>query len=80
MQKLTVHGTKPTKLEFISFIMVSSFVSFIGVTDLIYQLKVVQSATYKGVAPIFVAMVIYFIMTFSLSKLLNYVERKMQHA
>nr|WP_226789493.1 ABC transporter substrate-binding protein/permease [Latilactobacillus graminis] len=66
--------------EFISLIKESSIVSIIGVTDLIYQLKVVQSATYKGVAPIFVAMVIYFIMTFSLSKLLNYVERKMQHA
>ena len=62
--------------EFISLIKESSIVSIIGVTDLIYQLKVVQSATYKGVAPIFVAMVIYFIMTFSLSKLLNYVERK----
>lgn len=66
--------------EFISLIKESSIVSIIGVTDLIYQLKVVQSATYKGVAPIFVAMVIYFIMTFSLSKLLNHVERKMQHA
>ncbi|MFL2063210.1 ABC transporter substrate-binding protein/permease [Latilactobacillus sakei] len=66
--------------EFISLIKESSIVSIIGVTDLIYQLKVVQSATYKGVAPIFVAMVIYFILTFSLSKLLNHIERKMQHA
>jgi len=66
--------------EFISLIKESSIVSIIGVTDLIYQLKVVQSATYKGVAPIFVAMLIYFVLTFSLSKLLNYIERKMQHA
>ncbi len=35
--------------EFISLIKESSIVSIIGVTDLIYQLKVVQTATYKGV-------------------------------
>ncbi|WP_420805029.1 ABC transporter substrate-binding protein/permease [Lacticaseibacillus brantae] len=65
--------------EFISLIKESSIVSIIGVTDLIYQLKVVQTATYKGVQPIVVAMFLYFIMTFSLSKLLNHYERKMQH-
>lgn len=65
--------------EFISLIKESSIVSIIGVTDLIYQLKVVQTATYKGVAPIFVAMVIYFVLTFTLSKILGHFERKMQH-
>jgi polar amino acid transport system substrate-binding protein len=65
--------------EFISLIKESSIVSIIGVTDLIYQLKVVQTATYKGVAPIFVAMVLYFVLTFSLSKVLGHFERKMQH-
>lgn len=65
--------------EFISLIKETSIVSIIGVTDLIYQLKVVQTATYKGVQPIVVAMVIYFVITFSLSKLLNHFERKMNH-
>ncbi|WP_179395333.1 ABC transporter substrate-binding protein/permease [Lacticaseibacillus absianus] len=65
--------------EFISLIKESSIVSIIGVTDLIYQLKVVQTATYKGVQPIFVAMVIYFVLTFGLSKLLGHFERKMKH-
>lgn len=65
--------------EFISLIKESSIVSIIGVTDLIYQLKAVQTATYKGVMPIVVAMLIYFILTFSLSKLLNFYERKMKH-
>lgn len=65
--------------EFITLIKESSIVSIIGVTDLIYQMKMVQSATYKGIAPIFVAMVLYFILTFSLSKLLNYFEGKMKH-
>ncbi|WP_125980325.1 ABC transporter substrate-binding protein/permease [Loigolactobacillus iwatensis] len=65
--------------EFVSLIKESSIVSIIGVTDLIYQLKAVQTATYKGVAPIIVAMILYFIMTFSLSKVLNHYERSMRH-
>lgn len=62
--------------EFISLIKESSIVSIIGVTDLIYQLKIVQSDTYRGVAPIVVAMILYFVMTFSLSRLLKFYERK----
>lgn len=62
--------------EFISLIKESSIVSIIGVTDLIYQLKIVQSDTYRGVAPILVAMVLYFILTFSLSRLLKFYEGK----
>lgn len=65
--------------EFISLIKESSIVSIIGVTDLIYQLKVVQTSTYKGVQPIFIAMVLYFIMTFSLSQVLKHYEAKMNH-
>ncbi len=65
--------------EFISLIKESSIVSIIGVTDLIYQLKVVQTATYKGVQPIIVAMVIYFVLTFGLSKILGYFEKRMKH-
>lgn len=65
--------------EFISLIKESSIVSIIGVTDLIYQLRTVQAATYKGVAPILVAMVLYFVMTFSLSRILGYFEKRMKH-
>lgn len=65
--------------EFISLIKESSIVSIIGVTDLIYQLRAVQTATYKGVAPILVAMVLYFIMTFGLSRILGYFEKRMKH-
>ncbi|WP_281164833.1 ABC transporter substrate-binding protein/permease [Liquorilactobacillus sicerae] len=66
--------------EFITLIKESSIVSIIGVGDLMYEMQLVQSATYKGVLPIFIAMVIYFIMTFSLSNVLGYFERKMKHA
>ncbi|MFD1484784.1 ABC transporter substrate-binding protein/permease [Lacticaseibacillus baoqingensis] len=66
--------------EFISLIKETSIVSIIGVADLIYQLRVVQADTYSGVLPIAIAMVLYFIMTFSLSRLLRHFEKKMHHA
>ncbi|MCO0832319.1 ABC transporter substrate-binding protein/permease [Fructobacillus sp. W13] len=66
--------------EFISVLKESSIVSIIGVTDLIYQLNVVRANTYRAVAPIVVVMVIYFLMTFTLTRVLNYFERKMNNA
>lgn len=65
--------------EFITLIKESSIVSVIGVGDLMYQTQLVQSATYKGVLPLFITMMIYFIVTFTLSKFLNYFEGKMKH-
>ena len=66
--------------EFITLIKESSIVSVIGVGDLMYQTQLVQSATYKGVMPLFITMLIYFVVTFTLSKVLNYFEGKMKHA
>ncbi|WP_283680363.1 ABC transporter substrate-binding protein/permease [Lentilactobacillus sp. Marseille-Q4993] len=66
--------------EFISLIKESSIVSIIGVTDLIYQTNIVRANTYRGVMPIFVTMIIYFVVTFLLTRVLNYFERKMKHA
>lgn len=65
--------------EFISVIKESSIVSIIGVTDLVYELNVVRADTYRGVAPIVVVMVIYFVITFALTRGLNYLEGKMNH-
>ena len=70
----------PLISEFITLIKESSIVSVIGVGDLMYQTQLVQSATYKGVAPLAITMVIYFVLTFTLSKGLNYFEGKMKHA
>lgn len=66
--------------EFISLIKETSIVSIIGVADLIYQLRIVQANTYSGVLPIAIAMVLYFILTFSLSRLLKHYEGKMHKA
>ncbi|MBM6613930.1 ABC transporter substrate-binding protein/permease [Desemzia sp. RIT804] len=65
--------------EFVTIIKESSIVSVIGVSELIFQTRVVTSVSYRGIAPLAVSMVIYFILTFSLTKLLNYYEGKMSH-
>ncbi|WP_288530218.1 ABC transporter substrate-binding protein/permease [uncultured Secundilactobacillus sp.] len=66
--------------EFISLIKESSIVSIIGVTDLIYQTNIVRADTYRGVMPIFITMLIYFVITFLLTRVLNHYEGKMKHA
>lgn len=63
--------------EFITLIKESSIVSTIGVAELTFQTRAVTSITYQAVVPLFVSMVIYFIMTYALSQVLNIYERKM---
>lgn len=65
--------------EFITIIKESSIVSTIGVAELTFQTNIVQSTSYKGILPLFIAMVFYFILTFSLTKLLNYMEKRMEY-
>ncbi|MCO6541051.1 ABC transporter permease [Bombilactobacillus bombi] len=65
--------------EFVSLIKESSIVSVIGVKDLIYQSKIVQADTYRGVMPLVITMILYFIITFGISRLMKYFEGKMSH-
>lgn len=63
--------------EFITLIKESSIVSTIGVAELTFQTRAVTSLTYEGIIPLIISMILYFIITFTLSKLLNMYERKM---
>lgn len=65
--------------EFITLLKDSSLVSIIGVAETMYQTQLVQTSTYQGVFPLVVAMVIYFIMTFTLTRILSYMERRMNY-
>lgn len=65
--------------EFITLLKDSSLVSVIGVSELMYQTQLIQTSTYRGVLPLFVAMILYFIMTFTLSRILNHFEKRMKH-
>lgn len=64
--------------EFISVIKESSMVSVIGVAELMYNASTVRGNTALGLEPIVVAAVIYFIITFTLTRGLGYVERRMK--
>lgn len=64
--------------EFVSIIKESSMVSVIGVAELMYNAGIVRGNTALGLEPIIVAAVIYFILTFTLTRGLGYVERRMK--
>lgn len=64
--------------EFISVIKESSMVSVIGVAELMYNANTVKGNTALGLEPVVVAAIIYFIMTFTLTRVLGYVERRMK--
>ena len=64
--------------EFIAIIKDSSMVSVIGVAELMYNAGVVRGNTALGLEPVIVAAVIYFILTFTMTRALGYVERRMK--
>ncbi len=63
--------------EFIILIKESAIVSVIGIHDLMYNTDVVRGNTFIAFEPLVVAALIYFALTFTLSKLLGNVERRM---
>lgn len=64
--------------EFISVIKESSMVSVIGVAELMYNAGIVRSNTALGLEPVIVAAVIYFVITFTLTRILGVVERRLK--
>ncbi|MGO2082542.1 ABC transporter substrate-binding protein/permease [Vagococcus sp.] len=63
--------------EFVTVIKESSVVSVIGVSELMFQAGVVQGSSFKPFLPIVIASMIYFFLTFTLSRLLGVAERRM---
>lgn len=64
--------------EFITVIKESAIVSVVGIRELMFSASVVQGTTYKIFTPLITAAAIYFVLTFSLSKLLGAAERRMK--
>ncbi|EMS74185.1 amino acid ABC transporter permease [Ruminiclostridium cellobioparum] len=63
--------------EFIVVIKESSILSVIGIVELMRSADIVKSAIYRPFEPLLVAAVIYFILTFTLSRVLGIAERRM---
>lgn len=63
--------------EFVTVIKESSIVSVIGVSELMFNAQVVQGASFDPFTPLLIAAIVYFILTFSLSRVMNVFERRM---
>ena len=63
--------------EFIAIIKESSIISVIGVAELMYSTNNVRAATYQNIGPLAVVAIIYFIITFTISKLMVRLERRL---
>ncbi|ALS22345.1 MULTISPECIES: amino acid ABC transporter permease [Paenibacillus] len=64
--------------EFITIIKDSSIVSVIGVAELMYSADTVKGNTFQPFEPLIVVSIVYFMMTFVLSKLLGLAERRLR--
>lgn len=64
--------------EFIVVIKESAIVSVIGISELMYNAQTIRGIKYQPMEPLIVAAVIYFIITFALSKALGRVERRLR--
>lgn len=64
--------------EFVTVIKESSMASVIGVGEIMYGAKVITGKTYRAFEPLIVAAVFYFVITFTLGRVVNYIERGMK--
>lgn len=65
--------------EFVTVIKESSIVSIIGIADLMYRTNGVMAITYKQLESLAVAAIIYFVLTFTTSRLVSLAERRMSN-
>jgi len=65
--------------EFVTLIKETAVASTIGVADLMYASKIVQSTSYQPFNPLIIVAIIYFIITFTLSQLIGLFERRLAH-
>ncbi|MBS6007173.1 MAG: amino acid ABC transporter permease [Clostridium baratii] len=64
--------------EFVAVIKESSMASFIGVSELLFSADIVKGAVYLPFEPYIVIAIFYFVMTFSLGRLMGYLEGRMK--
>lgn len=63
--------------EFIMMVKETSLASVFFINDLMTSYQVIKSATFKPIEPLIIVGIIYFIVTFSLSKVVKFMERRM---
>lgn len=63
--------------EFVTLVKESAIMSFVAISDIMFIANSVKNSTYDGLGPYLFAALIYFIITFILSKLVGIFEKKM---
>ncbi|MDY2986386.1 MAG: amino acid ABC transporter permease [Peptoniphilus sp.] len=63
--------------EFVALIKETAIVLMVGMPDIIYRANAIKASTYQPIRPMIYAAICYFIMTFTLSKAMNRIERRM---
>ena len=63
--------------EFVTIIKESSVLSVIGITELLFSTGIVTGATFIALEPLYLAAAIYFVLTFTTSRVISYFEGKM---
>ena len=66
--------------EFVTLIKETAVASTIGVADLMYTSKIVQSSSFQPFNPLIIVAIIYFMITFTLSQLIGLFERRLAHS
>lgn len=64
--------------EFVAIIKESSMASTLGVAELMYGAKVVSAGSFNYVETLIMSAAFYFVMTFSLGRLIKYIERRLK--
>ena len=64
--------------EFVTVIKESSIVSVIGIADLMYRTNGVKAKNYQTLECLFIAAMIYFVMTFVSGRLISLMERRLR--
>lgn len=63
--------------EFISLIKETAIVLNVGIADLTYSANVIRGTTFESIRPFIYSAIIYFVMTYSLSKAMKALERRL---
>lgn len=63
--------------EFIALVKESAIISIVGVQEIMFSASTVRIATFKALEPYIIAAMIYFVLTFTLSKLVGLLEKKL---
>lgn len=64
--------------EFVTVIKESSIISVIGVSEIMFNAQVVQGASFDPFTPLLVAAILYFILTFTLSRVMYFFEGRLK--